>query len=756
MKKQTLSYRQGLWFQGEDPTLLMAGEIHYFRCPKSLWEVHLKRLKEVGCTVVSTYVPWLIHEPIEGQFEFQGESLEQYDLGSFLALCQQHGLTVFLRPGPFVMAELHAEGIASYLLDRPDLKPLTWGKSHVPNGQVDYLHPYYLSRVEAYYQALFTFIQPFLVRHGGPVELVQLDNEIGMMAWVSQSPPLTEDIVAALGETFDATTYHFHPHHHADGHQRLGTLLRARYAAYVETLHTLLQRYAGDLITLVNIHGTSQGRGLTFPIGFSQLLDTFDKHVIGTDIYYEQLTLRNAHDYYMINSHLNALKHPNTPATCLEFNAGNSNFGDNLGGYDTRDSMDKKIRLLFIQGHKLINFYLFSGGMNPPTHPSYHTANGRIAITGERHGFAAPVKLSGETTPMFDQMKETLKRLAVYGHEVAYQTEVTSNLTIGLMLDHYMTDSMRHGTDIEALKVDLTRHREGAFVETFLKQALLLHVPMKTVHLERHILDVTQHPILAISTASSMAKTLQQSLVAYLQAGGKIFFMGALPTQTLTEEPCTLLLDYLGIQAGLFMTDATYPQLMIHADQPIEGYPTFRAPYAQQMKHSAYSATHDREGNALSYVSDTVVWLTHPYPGYLYLTQRWFDHLGVQKPVNVHTEHSVYVFKTHAAQGTLLHVLNFESFDVTVTFEGCPFTKLTIKAYGNLMLPLNYRLYGYTISATCELIEASQTHLTFATHGLPQTVWIHTDQTFDHPDCVRTNEGYRCDFKATSSTQTLK
>jgi beta-galactosidase len=756
MNKQRLSIKEGQFYLDGQATLLMAGEIHYFRLPKSLWALHLERLKESGCQVVSTYVPWLIHEPTEGTFEFEGETLEQYDLKAFIDLCKSYGFIVFLRPGPFVMAELHGEGVASYIHDKPFLKPLTWDKKIVPNGQIDVLHPYFLSRVEAYFEALFKFLKPYLEAQGGPVSLIQLDNEVGMLAWVSQSPPLTDDIIQDLGSDFNRKTYQFYEGTFARGHQKLGYLLRKRYSKYIEFLHKIVQNHAENMITLVNIHGTSGGRGLTFPIGFSQLVETFKDHIIGTDIYYENLDIRKSHDYYLINSMLNALKNPSTPATCLEFNAGNSNFGDNLSGIDTTDSMDKKIRLLFIQGHKLINFYLFSGGMNPLTHSSYETSNRRIAITGERHGFSAPVKLNGETTPMFKQMQQTLSILNVYGKEIAFQEEVTSNLTIGLILDYYMTDSMRHGTEIEALKTDLTMHREGAFVETFLKQALLLHIPMQSIHLELDHCDPKKHPILVLNTASYMASAIQQKLIDYLKAGGKLFLLGALPIKNLKGEIDQSLIDYLEIEPLEFLSSQTHPGLMLKSDQPIEGYHSFNASFAQRMRHNHESAYHDLDNHKVSYISDQVVWLTHHYPGYLYITKRWLDHLGVKPPLKTKTSGFIYVFKTESKHGALLHLLNFESHDVTVFFEDFIFDQITVKAYDSIMVPIHYHIHGATITSTCELIDVSNDHFTFETNGLSQIVMIDTNHSFENMDYIKTDQGYLFHLKASIHPVILK
>ena len=56
------------------PVLITCGEIHYYRLDKSDWQDRLDKLKETGCNAVATYVPWLWHEPVEGQFDFTGKT----------------------------------------------------------------------------------------------------------------------------------------------------------------------------------------------------------------------------------------------------------------------------------------------------------------------------------------------------------------------------------------------------------------------------------------------------------------------------------------------------------------------------------------------------------------------------------------------------------------------------------------------------------------------------------------------------------
>ena len=131
------------------PQLIMSGEIHYYRLERNEWEDRIIKLKEAGCNTVATYIPWICHEPIEGEIDVEGKTRDILDIGAFIDLCKKHGLFCFMRPGPFVMAEMKNEGIPHWVVKKyPELVPITWDGNIGPNPTLDYLNPNFLKEVK--------------------------------------------------------------------------------------------------------------------------------------------------------------------------------------------------------------------------------------------------------------------------------------------------------------------------------------------------------------------------------------------------------------------------------------------------------------------------------------------------------------------------------------------------------------------------------------------------------------------------------
>ena len=89
-----------------------SGAMHYWRVPPARWAACLRAIHSVGLTLVETYVPWRVCEPAEGEFDLR-------ELPRFLDAARAAGLSVVLRPGPHVNAELTSFGIPDWVLADP-------------------------------------------------------------------------------------------------------------------------------------------------------------------------------------------------------------------------------------------------------------------------------------------------------------------------------------------------------------------------------------------------------------------------------------------------------------------------------------------------------------------------------------------------------------------------------------------------------------------------------------------------------------
>lgn len=138
---------------------LLSGAIHYFRVPRKTWVRSLYNLKALGFNTVETYVPWNVHEKVEGVFEFT-------TLKEFIELAQSLGLYVIVRPSPYICAEWEFGGFPAWLLTKKDVRLRS-------------AEPQYLSYVDRYYQQLFQVLTPLQLTHGGPIIMLQLENEYG-------------------------------------------------------------------------------------------------------------------------------------------------------------------------------------------------------------------------------------------------------------------------------------------------------------------------------------------------------------------------------------------------------------------------------------------------------------------------------------------------------------------------------------------------------------------------------------------------
>ncbi|XP_032140797.1 beta-galactosidase-1-like protein 3 isoform X3 [Sapajus apella] len=147
--------------------LIFGGSIHYFRVPREYWRDRLLKLKACGFNTVTTYVPWNLHEPERGRFDFSGN----LDLEAFVLMASEIGLWVILRPGPYICSEIDLGGLPSWLLQDPRLLLRTTNKG-------------FIEAVEKYFDHLIPRVIPLqaLLRRGIVELLLTSDSEKNVLS----------------------------------------------------------------------------------------------------------------------------------------------------------------------------------------------------------------------------------------------------------------------------------------------------------------------------------------------------------------------------------------------------------------------------------------------------------------------------------------------------------------------------------------------------------------------------------------------
>lgn len=153
------------------PHRILSAGFHYFRCPAAEWEDRLMTIKASGSiNTIQTYVAWNFHCPDrENECNFEGDR----DLVAFLELCQRHGFHILLRPGPYICAEWEFGGFPAWIVAKNQSIKLRTSD------------PQYLSYVTEWYKVLLPKLQPYMFVNGGPILMVQIENEYGSYALIS-------------------------------------------------------------------------------------------------------------------------------------------------------------------------------------------------------------------------------------------------------------------------------------------------------------------------------------------------------------------------------------------------------------------------------------------------------------------------------------------------------------------------------------------------------------------------------------------
>ena len=160
--QHTFRIGNGTFMLDNKPFVVKAAEVHYPRIPRAYWDHRIKLCKALGMNAICIYVFWNFHEQQQDRFCFEG----QQDVAEFVRLCQKNDMWVIVRPGPYACAEWDMGGLPWWLLKKSDIR-------------LREQDPFFMDRARIFEEKLADQLRPYAISNGGPIIMVQVENEFG-------------------------------------------------------------------------------------------------------------------------------------------------------------------------------------------------------------------------------------------------------------------------------------------------------------------------------------------------------------------------------------------------------------------------------------------------------------------------------------------------------------------------------------------------------------------------------------------------
>jgi beta-galactosidase len=537
---------------------LYSGEIHYFRVPKKDWKQRMELLKAAGGNCLATYIPWLIHEPEEGCFRFQSED-GRLDLEDFFRLANELGLYVVARPGPYQYSELVNAGLPAWLIKKyPEMLAQNIDGEVFNHSSVSYIHPVFLAKVKEWFNQVCPIIARYTLSRGGPVAFTQIDNEmVGIHEWSGsldynptsmgfgcregRYPKFLEHKYRAIRElnAHYETTYETFAEVRPVKPDSLSTPPGIRRAKdYFDFYLSTIAEYA------VILRDMMVEQGIDTPIihnaanpnmncYFKETIESLGKNfLLGSDHYYnlsQDWPQNNPTPQYAVRTFysLETLRLMGFPPTVMEMPSGSLSDWPPFTPQDANACYWTNLAL----GTKGINYYIFTGGPNPPG----------AGTTSDVYDFSAPVGPFGEVRPVYQVQKELGTFLSERPWFSALQRAVDVRCLLNMEYPRSWNFWRAKGefpiTNSEAQEFLLKGILSTAFCAG-------LSPALCNADSDDWVND-TNTPLIIVSSVAMAAK-IQKRIIQFLENGGKALLAPIVPTLDENLLPCTLLFDYLG------------------------------------------------------------------------------------------------------------------------------------------------------------------------------------------------------------------
>jgi beta-galactosidase len=172
--RHTFSIADGNFLYDGKPMQIHSSEMHYARVPAPYWHQRLKMMKAMGLNTVATYVFWNYQETSPGVWNW---TTGNHNLRAFVKAAAEEGMMVILRPGPYSCAEWEYGGYPWWLQKAKGLVIRSYNRP-------------FLDSCRVYISQLASQVKDLQVTHGGPIIMVQAENEFGSYVAQRQDIPL--------------------------------------------------------------------------------------------------------------------------------------------------------------------------------------------------------------------------------------------------------------------------------------------------------------------------------------------------------------------------------------------------------------------------------------------------------------------------------------------------------------------------------------------------------------------------------------
>lgn len=547
-----IEIRNNAYFINGEEQFLISAEFPYFRVPREDWEKRLIQFKEMHGNSISSYVPWLIHEPEEGVFKWG--DVGNRDICAFLELCQKLSLNVILRPGPMQYSELIYDGLPGWLFEKyPEVSLQRIDGSAIPFPS--YMHPVFLEKARKYFASFADTVRPYLFSNGGPVTMIQVDNELmgchiwrGTIDYNRQScgfgrengayPKYLKakyETVEALNQAYNSSFASFaevFPEKHNGSDVCACRSTRDFFNFYLEQggkyLRTLTSWLREDGITELVCHN-SAGAGMT------GLFDTMadnapEGFLLASDNYYnlgQDWRQNNPTPQYALTILFSCeqLRNMGMPPTAMELPAGSCRDFPPILPEDLYACYATNVAL----GLKGLNFYIFTGGPN-----FEQTGN-----TCDTYDFNALIHADGQINSTYYAAQKFCHWLE--NHKWMQSAQRMTNVNVAYENELFRSEYF------EYQGVKHSQYGNIRFIRNGMCYMLMTtgYSPALT-DISRYVPD-TDKPLI-LCTPTALSRKSQENVVEFLKRGGKLIVMPTLPELDENYNTCTILKDYIGLQ----------------------------------------------------------------------------------------------------------------------------------------------------------------------------------------------------------------